>query len=531
MRQYRIRTAGERDGHPSRDLARAWSRAFEHVAEPELRLRAVLSLAGPLAGAQRAIVFDEERIIAGVPGAPDGVALQRLFQRARRVLEDELVTPELYVARIAPQRGERLALRWRSPGGGSLEVARAILGSCAWALEGRAGAEAPADLPDVVATLQRLEQLVHDARRMKRSFAVIFVDVEPPHPHDAPARDAVARSLRREVRANDHLGHLGGDAFLALLALESGESEAFPAAQRLLRAAAGADACANVGVAICPEDGDQPDELVEKASAAAMAAASIGGMQPHWFRESAGRSFEERALVRARICDGDPATLVDVLYQPVFDGEGTAVWGASAMLRWRAPSAAPAPLAYLGGEPDRAARAALERWAIGAAAAAYRTWQVAGHELQLHLPVATRGDGTLDALAEGFGTGDAMRHLWVELVGSREEPPAEAEAFARRVRALGAHVGAGAWRVQFEAAGPLDFVTVEDADDVRTLAALALGSVVAPVVVAAGVASAERARWLVRHGATAARGEGLAEPMGLQELVRWASERRGSLGQ
>ena len=530
MRHFRIRTAGERDGHPSRDLARAWSQAFEQVAEPELRLRAVLSLAGPLAGAQRAIVFDQERVLAGVPGAPAGAGLQRLFQRARHVLEDELVTPEMYVARIAPQRGERLALRWRSPGGGSLEIARAILASCAWALERRTGSHAPADLPDVTATLQRLEQLVHDARRMKRSFAVIFVDVEPPSPHDAGGRDAVARSLRREVRANDHLGHLGGDAFLALLALESGESEAYPAAQRLLRAAAGADAYANVGVAICPDDGLQPDELVEKASAAAMAAASLGAMQPHWFRETAGRSFEERALVRARLCDGDPATLIDLTYQPVFEGESGAVWGASAALIWRAPSAAPAPLAYLGGEPEGAARVALERWAIGAAATAYRTWRGAGHDLQLHLPLTTRGDATLDALVEGFGTGDAMRHLWVELVGSRDEPPAEAEAFARRARALGAHVGAGAWRVQFEAAGPLDFVTVEDADDVRTLAALALGSVVAPVVIAGRAGNVERARWLVRHGATAVRGEGLAEPMGLQELVRWASEQRDSLG-
>jgi EAL domain-containing protein (putative c-di-GMP-specific phosphodiesterase class I) len=492
----------------------------------------VLSLAGPLAGAQRAIVFDEDRILAGIPGTREGNALQRLFARARRVLEDELVTPELYVARMAPDRSERLALRWRSPGGGSLEVARAIVASCAWALEGRGNVLAPADLPDGTATLRRLEQLVHDARRMKRSFAVVFVDVEPPRPHDAPARDAVARSLRREVRANDHLGHLGGDAFLALLALESGESEAYPAAQRLLRAAAGADATANVGVAICPDDGVLPDELVEKASAAAMAAASVGGMQPFWYRESAGRSFEERALVRARLSDGDPATLFDLRYQPVFDGETGALWGASTGLTWRAPSAAPPPLAYLSGEPDRAAREALERWAIGSAAGAYHAWRTAGIELRMHLALATRGDAAVDALAESFGTGDAMRHVWVELAAQHDEPPAEAGAFARRVRALGANVGTGAWRVSLEGGGgALDFVTVADtADDVRALAALALGSVVAPVVIASGAADRERARWLVRHGATAVRGEGLAEPMGLQELVRWASDHTGPLG-
>ncbi len=184
-----------------------------------------------------------------------------------------------------------------------------IVASCGWALEQRADQRAPANLPDGGATLRRLEQLVHDARRMKRSFAVIYVDVEPLRtagPADA-VRDAVARRLRREVRANDHLGHLGGDAYLALLALESGESEAYPAAQRLLRAAAhaAADACANVGVAICPDDGVLPEDLVEKAGAAAMAAASVGGARPYWFRESAGRELgragrDPRAAARRR---------------------------------------------------------------------------------------------------------------------------------------------------------------------------------------------------------------------------------------
>jgi EAL domain-containing protein (putative c-di-GMP-specific phosphodiesterase class I) len=71
---------------------------------------------------------------------------------------------------------------------------------------------------------------------------------------------------------------------------------------------------------------------------------------------------------------------------------------------------------------------------------------------------------------------------------------------------------------------------VDDAGDVRSLTALALASMLAPVVIAGGIASAERARWLARHGATAVRGDGLAEPMGLRELVRWASNQGGSVG-
>jgi GGDEF domain-containing protein/EAL domain-containing protein (putative c-di-GMP-specific phosphodiesterase class I) len=533
VRQYRLPVIrSDREAYPTRDLARAWTRAFDHVAEPELRLRAVLSLAQTLANAERAIVFGADRVLAGVPGARDAAPVRRLFERARRVLEDELVTPELYVARIAPERAERLALRWRDPGEETVEVARAVVASCAWALGLGVAERAPADLPDGSATLRRLEQLVHDARRMSRSFAVIYVDVEPPESAGFAARDAVARGLRREVRANDHLGHLGGDAYLVLLALESGESEAYPAAQRLLRAAAAWDGSANVGVAICPDDGVLPEDLVEKAGAAAMAAASVGGARPYWYRESAGRELGERATVRAQLCE-DPAALLEVCYQPIFDAQSGEPWGVSAAPAWRAPHAANAaePRAFLAGEYGRAAREAVERWTI--ASAAHRGWRAAGADLRVHLAPATLGDGVIDAVAEGFGSDDAMRGVLLEIAAT-DAPPAAIASFARRLHALGARIGIAARRAAsgpFEdAGGLLDFVTVDGAHDVRTLAELALASVVAPVVIASGVDGPERGRWLARHGATALTGQGLAAPMGLPLLARWASEQRGSLG-
>jgi EAL domain-containing protein (putative c-di-GMP-specific phosphodiesterase class I) len=532
----------ERDARRPRDLARVWTRALEHITQPEQRLRAILSLARALAGAQRALVFGEHGVLAAAPGAPDGLVMQRLFERARGVLEDELVTPELYVARIAPERPERVALRWRAPDAASIEAARAIVVSCAWALEnGVTATHPPADLPGSAETLHRLEQLVHDARRMQRSFAVIYVDVETPAT-PAPgglARDAVARRLRREVRANDHIGHLGGDAFLVLLSLGAGESEAYPAAQRLLRAAAAASAesSASVGVAICPEDGLHPDVLVEKASAAAMAAASVGGTQPYWYREPAGQMLRERSLVRAHFTDGDPGTLLDLRYQPIFDARSGAPCAISATASWhpRCVLAAADPLAYLSAEPDRTARWALERWTIASAAAAYRTWRAAGFDLRVHLTLGAQDDAAVDAVAEAFGAGDAMRRVWIEIVAAEDAAPSAVEAFARRLRALGAGVGVGAWRTSrppFDGVddGLLDFVTVEDDAGARTLAGLALASMLAPVVIAGGVADPERMRWLARHGATAARGPGLAESMGLHELVRWASNHPGPLG-
>lgn len=537
MRHRKIGAEGEGNTRRSRDLARAWTYAFEHVSEAERRLNAVLSLARSLADARNAIVFDEDRVIAGVPGGPDAEKNRRLFERARRVIEDELVTPDLYVARVAPERSERVALRWRTPGDGSLEVARAVAASCAWAIDRHLRASyPPGGLPDASATRERLDQLVHGARRSKRSFAVVYVDVEAPS-SDKVVREAIARSLRRDVRANDHLGYLGGETFLALLSLEASEGEAYTAARRLLHAAAGAagELYANVGVAICPIDGVVAEDLVEKASAAAMAGASIGSPIPYWYREATGRQLHERALLRARLCDGDPATLVELRFQPIFDGRSGAPTAAAADLAWRGPQPAGtrAPLDQLDADADRPAREALEGWTIARAAEAQSAWRARGLDLRVQLTVGEPTDATLEAIAIGFGGGDALRQLWVQLEPGPGAAAGEMVAFARRLRALGVSVGAEAWRLAKPpidaASGLIDFVSVDARGDLGTLAALALGSVLAPVVIAAGVPDAGRARWLARHGATALRGNGLAPAMAPSELVQWAEGRSRTL--
>jgi EAL domain-containing protein (putative c-di-GMP-specific phosphodiesterase class I) len=202
---------------------------------------------------------------------------------------------------------------------------------------------------------------------------------------------------------------------------------------------------------------------------------------------------------------------------------------------WRGaqPPGTLAPLRQLDGEADRGAREALERWTIARAAEALRAWHDAGLDLRLHLAVGEPTDAALEAIAAAFGSGDALRHLWLELTAQPGEPAPGLAAFARRLRALGAGVGAGAWRLSTPpidaASGLIDFVTVDARGDLGTLAALALGSVVAPVVIAEGVSDPGRARWVVRHGATALRGDGLAAPLPAEELVRWTEDRRRSL--
>lgn len=524
----------------SPDLLRQWTNALAHVRQPELRLRAALSLAMPLINARRAIVFDEDRILTGLPGTGTALQSQRLFDRARRVLDDELAGPDFYVARLAPDRAERLALSWRtSPAPGAIELARAIAASCRCALDERVAASpVPAGLPDLFDTVERLRQLIHEARRRQRPFAVIYVVIETPRPVAVPGeRDLIARRLRRDVRANDHLGFVGDDAYVVLLSLDTGEAEAYPAAQRLVRAAtAAAGAPANAGVATCPDDGDEAEALIEKAGAAAVAAASAGDVQPSWYRESDGRSYARRASIRDQLRD-DPGALLEARYQPIIDAKNGVLFGASASASWRRvdpETAGTTPQAWLSAEPDRRVVENLELWLLTRAAEAYDGWSGSAPDLPVFVSLETRTDAAVEVIARGFG-GRTSRIIYVELVGGLQPEPPDIESFVRRLRSIGAAVGVGAWRTAsppFDGAnGLLDFVTVDAGSDVRTLAGLAVASVIAPIVVAGGARDREHARWLLRNGATAVRGDEIAPPMALNELVRWASDHPGTVAQ
>jgi len=134
--------------------------------------------------------------------------------------------------------------------------------------------------------LSQLVALASGARRHERPMAVAMVDldefkaVNDRHGHDVG--DAVlvgaGEALQRSLRAEDVLGRLGGEEFLALLP-DTDANAAAIAAERLRAAVAGAElpapVTASVGWAVLQE-GEEPRELVQRADAALYAAKAAG---------------------------------------------------------------------------------------------------------------------------------------------------------------------------------------------------------------------------------------------------------------
>jgi two-component system, cell cycle response regulator len=129
--------------------------------------------------------------------------------------------------------------------------------------------------------LTQLSGLVSGARRHDRPLTIAIIDIDhfkavnDTHGHAEGDRvlAAVAHALREHLRAEDQLGRLGGEEFLALLP-ETDARAAHKAAEKMRASVAETGVTISVGWAAW--DGENPDELLGRADAALYAAKEHG---------------------------------------------------------------------------------------------------------------------------------------------------------------------------------------------------------------------------------------------------------------
>ncbi len=152
--------------------------------------------------------------------------------------------------------------------------------------------DALTDLPNRQLFADRLDAALHQARRHRRSVALMLIDLDRfKEVNDSlghAAGDAllveVAEGMRRCVREADTVSRLGGDEFAILLTETSSDQEAVDVALRVLTrvaqpfllAAGRADVSASIGIARYPQDGESSEQLMKHADIAMYAAKAAG---------------------------------------------------------------------------------------------------------------------------------------------------------------------------------------------------------------------------------------------------------------
>ena len=164
-----------------------------------------------------------------------------------------------------------------------------------------------------------------------------------------PAGDALLRSvakrLSKVLRGPDLVARLGGDEFAVLQAGVVREAQATKLAKRLVRTLSEPHQVlghrvlsgASVGIALAPQHGSSPEELMKHADLALYSAKTSGrgaysAYRPEQSQTTGNRRNLERDL-RLALSKGQ----LELHYQPIVDLKKTAATSFEALMRWHHP--------------------------------------------------------------------------------------------------------------------------------------------------------------------------------------------------
>ena len=201
--------------------------------------------------------------------------------------------------------------------------------------------------------VKRLEEMVYTAKRRRERFALFFIDLDKfKEVNDTLGHEAgdqllieVAQRLQRGARESDCVARLGGDEFCVLVDNVDSEVGVAVVANRLLEQLSQPIEIqgktltpqASLGIAMYPEDGREPEELL-RAGDNAMYAAKRRGEHSFVFHEhNIAAEADQRLRTSRELRDAFRRQQFSLHYQPLVDIASGRACGWEALVRWEHP--------------------------------------------------------------------------------------------------------------------------------------------------------------------------------------------------
>ena len=214
-------------------------------------------------------------------------------------------------------------------------------------------------LPNRAAFIDHIGEAVERARGLGSRFALLFLDLDGfKEINDSLGHDAgdhllrqVSQRIRACLRQADRLARFGGDEFLVLIDPVRRRRDVEVVTRKILRAVATplqldglmATVSASIGIAMFPEDGEDPSRLLKNADAAMYQAKQSGRNALRFYAPQINASLREKIALSHDLRAAVARAELDVAYQPIVDGESGRVLGVEALARWRHPERGPVP--------------------------------------------------------------------------------------------------------------------------------------------------------------------------------------------
>ena len=245
------------------------------------------------------------------------------------------------------------------------------------------------------ALLERLSDAIAYARRNSLTVWVAFIDLDRfkfindhyGHRTGDQVLTGISDRLRSVLRSNDVLGRIGGDEFIVVLRGGPEFDMSSDTLERIMQAVGeptkidGHSLVVNcsVGVAVFPQDGDSPQQLLEMADAAMYRAKQSGRNRSQFFNQEIQDQLQERARIESEFSGAIERGEFLLKYQPQIDLRSGAVAGAEALLRWQHPELgllSPERFVYMAEESTHIHE--IGAWVLNTATAQCADWHRSG---------------------------------------------------------------------------------------------------------------------------------------------------------
>lgn len=413
-------------------------------------------------------------------------------------------------------------------------------------------------LPNRVLFRDHLYQAVNQARNNRTSLAVLFVDldrfsrVNDTLGHDVG--DQLLMTIASRINAvaapeADTIARIGGDEFALIQSRLTSTDAAASLARKVIDAVnrpvdiGGLEVRVgtNVGIAIYPQDGEDPDHLIKNADMAMYRA--VRSESEKCFFYSNDMNDEARARLAL---EGDLRRALDngdlcLHYQPQVDVRSRRIIGVEALLRWKHPDHGMIPPSrFIPVAEDSGLILPIGDWVIQEAVRQSRIWQDAGLPLitvAINISAVQFQQGNLVQRVGDAISGSGVDPAWIELELTESMLMQDANEAIRTLEdlaGLGAKLaiddfGTGYSSLSYLKQFPVDrlkldqsFVrqmTTNHSDAVIARATINLGHSLGLEVIAEGVETEDQYEYLRAEGCDVVQGYLFGRPMAPSDLA------------
>lgn len=418
-------------------------------------------------------------------------------------------------------------------------------------------------LPNRALLYEFADHVVAHARRSGGKLALLFFDLDrfkfinDTYGHKAgdTILQEVAVRIKGSIRAEDMVGRLGGDEFLAVLSQIYDAAHAARAAEHALEALGRPylieglqlEISPSIGISLFPQDGDAIDTLIQHADTAMYHAKASGRNTYRFFTPELNQRVSATRGIEQRLRDALQRAEFSLFYQAVMDTKTDTVVGVEAFLRWLPPDDTRlGPEAFIPIAEASGLIQPLGDWVIREACRQHHAWTREGLP---PIPIAVNVSplqfqqkqfltGVAHALTEEGASSDCLSLEFAEstLAANGEEEAARVLTQSRDlgIRVALDHFGTGQLSLSHLSRLPIDKLKMDrslarhlQANNTRALveSIIFLAHSFGAEIVAEGIETEEALTFMKTRECYQAQGFHLCRPMPGSEFASWYRER------